>query len=303
MNSRNRHLQYRKSVYRRKRLQWVFIIGGVVLVVFFLIFIIIGNVLGKKSDQYRSDSEARDADTVSDIPEPSPALPAVNAYAYLPDNPAFSLSALAESGATAITVPLNHPDGTPRFTSGIKTGGASSLSALVGTADEGGIYVTGVYYITALADEDDLKRSIAMTEAAAEIAEAIRTGVDDVLILLDGGDTEYREELYYLSENVRRLEPNAVLGLALPRPMSDTPETGEWVERLSSAFSYLALDCTKPEGDVPENAVSERVGSMLYYLLRYRMRVLLPYVADTEQQNKLISAGKQSSVDNWMILP
>ncbi len=303
MNSRNRHLQYRKSVYRRKRLQWVLIIGGAALVVLFLIFIIVGNILGKRSDEYRTDNEEKNTGTSSDISDPLPSLPAVNAYAYLPDDPAFSLSALVESGASAITVPLNHPDGTPRFTSVVKAGGSSSLSALVGTADESGVYVTGVYYLTALADEDDLKRSLALTEAAAEIVEAIRTGVDDVLILLDGGDTEYREELYHLSENVRRLEQNAVLGLALPRPMSDTPETAEWMERFSSAFSYLALDCTKPEGDMPETATSEHVGSMLYYLLRYRMRVLLPYAADAEQQNRLIAAGRQSSVDNWMILP
>jgi len=68
MNNRNRHLQYRKSIYRKRRIRAIVILCVSVAVLAFALFIIIGTVLHKKTksptpfepDDMYSDQETRE---------------------------------------------------------------------------------------------------------------------------------------------------------------------------------------------------------------------------------------------------
>ena len=55
MNNRARHMQYRKSIYRKKRIKAIAVISALAIALLFILFLIIGNVLHKKT----SDSPSK----------------------------------------------------------------------------------------------------------------------------------------------------------------------------------------------------------------------------------------------------
>ena len=310
MNNRNRHMQYRRSVYRRSRIKWGLIIGGISLAVLFLLFLIIGNALGKrgKSDDGNtaSGTEPTSDITVQDL---ASVLPPIHAYACMPEDPDASLTALIQKKVTAICLPLNTESGSLLYTSSVAArlnmvSGSTSLSGVTRTAHDSGLYVSGVWYLTCMNEEDDLLRSVLLSESAAVLAEAIRAGADDILLLTPGLSAGRVEELVRFSEALLRLEPEAKIGFALPQAVLDAENSAALTEQLAKNFAYLALDCsTASEHETSADTVSGQISAMLYNLLRYKMRVLLPYAATDEAQSALTDAVAQNNIDRWMILP
>lgn len=309
MNNRNRHMQYRRSVYRRSRIKWGLIIGGISLAVLFLLFLIIGNALGKRGKSDGADTatgtEPSSDVTVQDLASP---LPPVHAYACMPENPDASLTALIQKDVTAICLPLNTESGSLLYTSSVAgrlnvVSGSTSLSSFTRTAHDSGLYVSGVWYLTCMKEEDDLLRSVLLSESAAVLAEAIRAGMDDILILAPDLSAGQVEELIRFSDTLLRLEPNAKIGFALPQAVLEAENSAVLTEQLAKSFAYLALDCTASEGEPSADAVSNQISAMLYNLLRYKMRVLLPYAATDEAQSALTDAVAQNNIDRCMILP
>ena len=82
MNSntnRNRHMLYRKSVYRRRRIRNLLILGGVALAVLVVLFLVIGNLLlGKSRDSYM-DSDPSDGNRVEVPAIPADSMPEIQA--------------------------------------------------------------------------------------------------------------------------------------------------------------------------------------------------------------------------------
>jgi hypothetical protein len=77
------------------------------------------------------------------------------------------------------------------------------------------------------------------------------------------------------------------------------------IDELWNAFDYFAADlthCTGGEVDAAEQ-ISGELGQMLYYLLRYNARVLLPYPPNTDELSSIISAVNDSGSENIQIMP
>ena len=72
---------------------------------------------------------------------------------------------------------------------------------------------------------------------------------------------------------------------------------------LWNAFDYLAADLSVPtEGADAANYVSEKLGSMLYYLLRHNVRVLVPYTDDATLNERIVSAVTSNGSQNIQIM-
>ena len=315
MNGRNRHIQYRKSVYRKRKIRTVILTLVAVLVILAVAFLVIGLLLGKQSE---TRNEGRgDKETTADT-TPAQTIPsAVQGYPVLletADSSTFfsRIEALSASGGSYASIPLNTANGRLLYRSDLAISlglqGAQDRSVSVATACESvsslPVTLGGIYYLTAFAEENDLLRSVRLSEEAAVIAEAMRDGMDEVLLVLPVWKDGQTAELIRLMENVRALAPKAILGVTLP-PSAVSAENGAaTVDLLSSHADFLALDATAYGAIDPAAYITETIsgGGMRYYLLRYGMRVLIPSGTAAVSQDALIAAVRESGSESFQIL-
>ena len=315
MNSHNRSMSNRRRWRRQLTVRTVLITVACVLLVLFVGFVIVGNVLLNRTA--KGDTEGDGANPPSNEPLPLPDAKSIQGYpivAETTDTTTFSsrLGALTERGAKAVSLPLNTVDGGLLYRSpvgealGWETAGTFTvtLERVVGIADQAGVYVSGTFYLSAFGEEDDLTRSVALAEAAAVATEAIRSGVDDILFLVPELTGAQSAELIRFLEDVRALEPNAVLGLAIPPSLLAQSDSGAMLTELTGALNYLALDVTQVEdGDAAtyvETAIHDTENH--YQLLYYGMRLLLPAGADEAEETAILSVVRDSGIVNWQIL-
>ncbi len=313
MNRGNRHLSYRKSVYRRRRIRVVLIVIGIVLAVLLALFLILGNLF---FDKVQSNPEPpKKGDTPTDVATPFPFESVRHVKASLLSvNGSTSavlsrLRALTEAGSTAVSLPLTDASGTLLYHSeqatvgnyAIRGSASLALSDLAEAAHASGTYLCGTYVLSAASEENPLTRSVLLAESAAVLAEAFLAGVDDIVIITPSLTAEQQTELLRLLETVRAFAPNAIVGLSLPEVEIAAPDATR-IDSLARAFDYLALDLTAYGEEAPVTFAESRMSTMLYYLLRYEMRVLIPALEDEMTQTALISAVEKESVDNWMLV-
>ena len=114
MNGRNRHLQYRRSVYRRRQIRLGLILTVIITVVLILGFLIVGNLLRKKNQPTENQGVTNPPPSVTEE-EHSPilTLKARSVLLETADTSTFSsrVRALTENGTTALSIPLNNADG------------------------------------------------------------------------------------------------------------------------------------------------------------------------------------------------
>ena len=310
--NRNRHLQYRRSIYRKRRTRTVVITVIVLLALIFALFLIIGNVFFDKTNDKTTKKENSQAD--SSIPS----LPSDNArqikgsalsMSYDRESLFAAIDAYADKGIKEISIRLNSPSGTLYHYSDVadrlgysKRGDNDiSITELAQKADERSLYVSGIYCIGAFDESDELARSVAVAELAAIISESLRQGLDEVILSAPNATYEQCDELVHLVSEIRSFVPNATIGLALPEAIVSEPNA-EVIDELAMNVSFMALDLTQHgERDAVEFA-KERTSSMLYYLLRYKMRVLVPMSEDENTQSALIAAVESAGVNNWQTI-
>ncbi len=315
MNRGSRHMRYRKSVYRRQRVRTVLIVTAVVLCVLLVAFLLIGSMFFKK---LQSTPEPSDKDTSqpTELPTyPFEKVPHVKAPLLTLDGHSSTvyrrLEALAGAGYTALSVPLTDPSGnllyhSDQATSGgyaIRGSSSLSLSELSAQAHASGIRLCGTYVLQAATEENDLTRSVLLAESAAVISEAFLAGFDDIAIVVPSLPLERQAEIIRFAESIRTFAKDAVIGLSLPEAEIASPDANR-IDILAKSFDYLALDLRSDGAADPVAFAEERMSAMLYYLLRYEMRVMLPALSDEEAQAKLITATENESIDHWvMVLP
>ncbi|MBQ9783421.1 MAG: hypothetical protein IJW44_02765 [Clostridia bacterium] len=314
MNGRNRHMQYRRSVYRRRRIKLILIVLGAVLVIGLALFLIVGNLLHDRSEADRAEETDRQATTVAPGTERTP-IGDIQAYpvaAQTTDSTTLRdrLIRLIEAEGSAASIALNQPGGTLLYQSSVagSLGVASEYTitaeGIGTTARELGIHVSGVYHLTSFASEDALLRSVSLAREAAILAEAAQGGIDDLVLLAPDLSPNQIDELLHLVEDIRRLAPDAVIGLSLPSAVLEADNAAALIDRLYERLDFLALDATHYGEAAPAEHVEATItdSGMLYYLLRYHMRVLLPAVDDTDSQNAMIHAVQKNGLNNWQIL-
>lgn len=311
MNRPNRHMGYRKSVYRRRRARTALIVSAIVLGVLLLLFFVLGNFFSDKMQSAPPESSKEETSNVTEPPYPFESVRHVKAPLLLLDGGTSAvyrrLDELLAAGHTALSLPLTDASGTLQYHSeqaargkySIVGSSSLSLAELSELAHLDGAYLCGTYVLDAVNEEDALTRSVLLAESAAVIAEAFLSGMDDVLIVVPTLPTEREDEILRFVEDIRTLAPNATLGLSLPEDEIAAPDAAR-IDTLAKNLDYLALDLRNEDAEDPVSFAEERMGSMLYYLLRYEMRVMIPSLSDEDAQEKLITAVEKESLDNWI---
>ncbi len=307
MNRPNPHIRYRRSVYRRNRIKMTVIITAVCLAVLALILLVVGNIVGDKVEENRESRKPSQSVSESDARRD---VPTVNAFPVPLSDDSSRLSTrltrAAEAGYTHICFDLDSEDGTLLYSSpaavalGKQATGLDlwSLPDAMKEFDSRGLYAIGVLRATQLSAEDDLVRAASKGYYAALISEALRSGVEDVLVF-PSNVSDYAE-LASLADEVRRLCPDSgSIGLALPPSLLSDAEDTVLFDTLWQAFDYISVDLTTPDGELGTvEYIDSSLGNMLYYLLRYNVRVLLPYSDDTDLMTQMENTAAANGTSN-----
>ena len=307
--NRNRHVQYRRSIYRKRRIRTIVITVIVSIALLVALFLIIGNVFFDKTNEESPRNKHKETETV--LPSlPAESVRQINGACVSLEGSLKSvssaISSCAQSGAKEISVRLNSSDGklvhhsdiASRLGYSILGNGTISVSAIVQEADEYSLYVSGIYYVSSFAEDDELARSVKVAELATVISESLRAGLDEVILLAPDITAEQCSEIGHLISEIRAFVPEAVIGFALPDAIVGSADA-ELIDSLAMSTSFIALDLTRKKDSDPIAFAEERTGSMQYYLLRYKMRVLIPLSENTDTKAALIEAVESKGIHNW----
>ena len=316
MNNRARHAQYRKSLYRKKRVKAIALISAFVLIALFVLFLLVGNALHKKisEDELSKNNSQKPSEsdvTTSEIPEAK----AVGAYALplLEDGSAFSdrLSAIP-ANAESVCIALNTTDGTLLYRSELSSdlsyltsaADASTLSNTLTRIKDKGLYITAILYIPSFNESNDLLRDVYLTTWCSVAVEAIRAGAGDCLLAPRSAAADDVEKICDIATLIREIESKAAVGCLLPSDVISAQNSEVLIDKLDKSFSYLCLNTTdyKAEEDV-ENYVSSKITNMQMQLIYYKMRVLLPRNTDATVQQKYIDIATKYNITSWQIKP
>lgn len=312
MNHRNRHLQYRKNLYRKKRIGVTLTVSLVVIAIVFALFIILGNLLhSKTSTPTETGKSTEPKETQATLP------PAVNVNAHalplLEDGTIFANRlATISTDANAVCINLNTADGALLFRSTLASElsqlkvhtDASALSSSLASIDRSGFYTTGVLYVPSFDQSNDLLRDVELATWGAVACEAIRDGVGDILIIAPSMSATDVKKICDLADNIHDSINNASIGFALSDNILSEENSANLIKELSLHFNYLSLDTTVYRADEePEEFIKNRVSALLLEIMFYKMRILLPRTPDTELQKKYIEAVQSYNVTSWQILP
>lgn len=308
--------RYNKNNYQRRRIKTVIIISLISIIALFTVFLVIGLSLAEKTKDYEIEEDdfvqrESDTDEVREVKN-------VNAYPLplLEDNSSFA-SRLAgiKEGAKAVCVSLNKPDGTLLYRSAIASSfsylsvesDASNLSTYTKAIDGEDMYVTATLFIPTFEEtEDDLKADIELSIWGSIVCEAIRGGIGDVLLIADKATVEDIEKLSALAERIHITEENAIVGLCLPDSVFKAEKSVSLIDKLSKAFDYLAFNTASIEIDEDgtlTDVIESSIADMQLQLMYYRMRVLLPRGASSEELDKLADIVAKHSINSWQALP
>ncbi len=305
-------MRYRKSIYRRNRIKSVIVIAAICIALTLVLFLILGNLLKDRSDNIAQKEEIM---TGEDTPIHK-AVRSVNAIPVALSDSTSKLStrvlSAKNSGYSDICFMLDDKGGTLLYSSALaqelgKQAVGVDLWTMSGASKifrDNGMYAIGVTHIKDFSNENDLARTAAIGYHSALIAEALLSEIDDVIIFTGELTADRYSELITLANEVHRLCPDGVLGLSLP-PILYSSEFDPLLAELWNAFDYLAIDLTVlPEGQTDITSyVDSSLGGMLYYLLRYDVRVLIPSTADSNISASLIALIKAKGTSNIQIMP
>ena len=313
MNNRNRHMQYRKSVYRKRRIKAIVISCLVAVILAFALFMIIGTALHSRSDEpTQPPSQETDAKVNgSSLPSAS----AVGAYALplLEDGSNFSdrLKAI-NSEASAVCISLNLPDGTLLYRSDLAKElptlstheDASALSSSLTSIERQGFHASALLYVTAFDAQSDLLTDVELATWGAVACEAFREGVGDILIVAPSMTTDDVDKMCALADKIHSTVESAVVGLTLTDSILAAENSSAIINTLSKHFNFQALDTTSYKtDDDPVMFIEGKISSFQLELIYYKMRVLLPRAADAETQGKYIEAVAKYNIQSWQIIP
>ena len=313
MNSRNRHMQYRKSIYRKRRIRAILISSAVVIIVAFALFMVMGTALHNKTQQPSSTDGQQTS--LGGQTEKLPSAAAVGAYALplLEDGSAFAsrLNAVA-TDANAVCINLNRPDGTLLYRTQLSDGisdirvasDASPLSNAISSIERSGYHISAVLYIPSFDIENDLVADVDLAIWASICCEALREGVEDILLIAPSMDSESIEKIYSLANSIHSTVEDSIIGFAVQEPVLLDQRSASLLDNLARHFNFLALDTTSyREDEDPLTFIEGKISSLQLELMYYKMRILLPKATAPEIQQQYIESVTKYNISSWQILP
>ena len=270
MNTQNRHMRYRRSVYRKKRIRMLITSLCISVAVVAVILMIVGNALGNKVDErHESDTDTQTTDQPTDRRQVKTVLAAGVALNEEGSMLSTRLATAARSYED-VCFYLDRSDGALLYVSpvasslGKQLNGAADMrtaSSIAGLVRDRELYSIGIMHVTDMVNGNDLTRSAATGYYAARAAEVLRADIDDVLIYTGELDDDQRDSIYedlmLMADQIHRLSEDGVVGLALPVSVLGDADNAALIERLWGSFDYLAADLTL--GENGEQATVESV--------------------------------------------
>jgi len=318
MSGRNRHNKYRRSVYRKHNFGIIVLIAALSLVSFVIAFLIIGNILHSQSlDRNNDQNDTESTETTENIEngkkEP---VKSINGHSFLLDADINKISQnldnLSATEHRDISITLNTSDGILLYDSPVAksisyntVNSNISLEQVTAIAKEKEFYISGIFYVTAFKVEDDLLRSVELSRSAAIIAEALRAGVDDIVIIAQDLSNNNTDEVIRFVKSIKALSNKGMVGLTIPDDIfliEDSKQTSEIISKLNNEIDFLAMDAIQTEGSDMAAYVDERLNSEKLYVHMYRLRILIPQASSDELQAKIIESVTSNGVTNWQII-
>ncbi len=314
MTGKNRHNKYRRSIYKRQRISTVIISVSATLAIVLITLLIVGNVLHNQSKK-RHENKKSD-DTIQEIDGTyTPFDKNANAYSVLlqtDDTTVFKdrIQALTSSQITDVSIPLNTKDGTLRYSSevskqlGFSSNATVKLEDACASAKDLGVYLSGSYYLNAFAIEDTLLRSVELSKASAIIAEALTVGVDDVVVISTELKYEHVDEIIRFVEDIRILSNGkGHIGITLTDNILEQANVSDIIRNLDKSIDFLAVDASLYGEEKPTEYVDAKINSKANFeIRRYNMRILLPFVEDSETQSEIVDIVDKNGIKNFQII-
>ncbi|MGM9683551.1 MAG: hypothetical protein ACI3XQ_08125 [Eubacteriales bacterium] len=311
MNGKNLNVRYHRNSYARKKMRAIIIICAVALLTLALLLVVIGNILKNKTDNDTQQPNREPSSSDGQSEDVHTSVPEVNAY----DIPLSGLNssllsekinAIKSAGGNAASLSLRGESGSELYSSdtakklGYQTASASlaNLGDVTSRLSSENIYASGFLELKAFESPDDTVRSVMLAYDAAICAEAYRTGLRDVIVRCPDISGEKVGDLLRLAESIRSIEPNCIIGISLTRDFLDSENSAEYVASLWDNYDFLAFDLTDCDIENPYSYVEDSVGGVLYYLLRYNMRLLLPSSDNEEITESILSALNDKGISN-----
>ena len=310
MRGRNSSTYYRRNSYKKRKLRNILIISAICLVVLFLLFVIVGNLLNKKLEVARSGSDK--AETTA-VPLDETLSYTIEAYPLkIAPEVDFSerMSELSGGGVRSVSLCLTDAQGKLLVYSDIAASlgyqnsadSLADLSSIVSKAKYYNIFSSAVLDLQFPAEKDAKKRAVRLAYEAALAVEFTEKGVNEVVVRVPGTDAVQTALLLDFAKSVKAINDAVVLGVALPRDFFYGESAAEDIASLAVEFDILGIDASYMPDDT-EDAI-EYIGGIFsesnlkYYMLRYNMRVILPQIAD-EQDEAMRAVLAENSIQNW----
>lgn len=311
MNGRAPMSYHRRNSYKKRRLRNIIMFSVIILFVLFVIFIIIGNTFFKKTNKpLDNDSESYTSATEHKNNTASYTIQARNIDLTAISSSEFSnnLSALVQSGATAVSIKCSDEEGNLLYSSDIarkfgyqnSSSTLISLKSIVSSAKNRNIFTSAYITICSIQETDAKTRSIMLAYEAAVVCEIIDAGIKDVVLMCPNATPENLNDIISLANNVKSINKDATIGIEVPSKILNSELASEYIDNLATSFDFMALTMAQPteDSDVVE-VLDSLLTTHLFYILRYNMRVLIPSTEDDDIRNSLQTLLTENSITNW----
>ena len=317
-------MQYRRSIYRKRNTKAIVISIIVAFVILFTLFMIIGTLLHDETQEPTTpplqSGEADNSQNLGGQSENSetitlkkPQTVAAYALPLLEDGSKFT-DRLKKIPPTAEDVFINLSDknGVLLYRSELASEfshitthkDATSLSSSITNIEREGYYTSAALYIPSFKEVNDLVREIELSTWTSIASEALREGVDDVLLIALGIDEDGIDRLCAMADSIHLAVEDSIVGISLPSFVLEEEDMISIVSKLSRHFNYISLDTTDyRSSDEIEEHINDRILTFQHYILQYKMRVILPKSSDAETQQKYIDVATKYNATNWQIMP
>lgn len=305
---------YRVGTYRRRGWQNTVIIVLSIIVLLFTAFFIIGNRLNSKDDDNTAETKPSTADTQKTSVQSLHPDYFVNGYAISIEGITQSefsnaVRAVSLEGVNTISVNFTTRDGKPVYSSGVaqalgyqsEPSGLISASSVSSSANASGFFVSGYITVNSHKESDGKISSVRRSYEAAIACELIEKGVRDVIVRCDKLGTEDIDALESLGKDIRDINREARVGIALSKEILSSENSAVYVDKLKNVYSFICLDLSTTDDNDISKYVESSVSSNLLYILRDDIRILLP-VTDDETLEELIKILAANNVSNWQVV-
>ena len=309
MRGKNSSKYYRRNSYKKRKLRNILIISAICLAVLFLLFLIFGNLLNKKSEISRAQREKSQttAAPADDTAEYSIEAYPVNISSGVDIN--ARIKELSGIGVDAVSLKLTDAKGKLLISSEIAAslGYQSSaeslvdLSSVISRAKYYGMFTSAVFDLQFPDQKDAKQRAVTLAYEAALAVEIIEEGANEVIVRAPSADVSATDMLIDFANSVKSINDTVILGVALPTDFFYQDSSAEAVAMLADVFDIIGVDASNVGDDKDALEHIEMVFSvsnLKYYVLRYNMRVILPQISD-DKDEALRDVLTENSIQNW----